>query len=390
MGALPNLTLRFPSQCPIFVGQLAKQEMTIRELTTLLTQWAPLSYAEDFDNVGLLTGQAEQTCTGVLITLDTLESVVEEAIAKKCNLIVSFHPILFKGLKKLTDEDYVQRTLCKAIQNNIAIFALHTALDNHKEGVNAQIASQLQLLNTKILLPKKGTLKKLVTYVPKAHEKEVLEALYAAGAGALGHYEQCSFVVEGFGSFRGNEQSNPTLGKPLEKTIVEEKQVQVIFQAHQEQQVIENLLASHPYETVAYEIYSTDNVNLEIGMGMVGELPTPMEPKAFLKFVKTQMQTPFIRHSELGVKKIHSVAVLGGSGSFGIAAAKRCKADVLVTADLKYHDFFQSEGQILLLDIGHFESEQFTKNAIYSYLKKKLPNFAIILSNTNTNPVNYF
>tara|TARA_A200000113_G_scaffold172023_1_gene156968 strand:- start:3437 stop:4531 length:1095 start_codon:yes stop_codon:yes gene_type:complete len=364
--------------------------MTIRAIIDILTQWAPLCYAEDFDNVGLLTGSANQPCKGVLITLDTLEPVVDEAIASGCNLIVSFHPILFKGLKKITGDDYVQRTILKAIKHDIAIFTIHTALDNHQNGVNAAIAERLQLQSTKILVPKKGTIKKLVTYVPKENEKKVLEALYEAGAGALGNYDQCSFVTEGFGSFRGNEKSNPSLGQQMEKTIVEEKQIQVIFLAHQEKQILNSLRSAHPYETVAYEIISTDNENPDIGMGKVGTLKKPMSGQEFLSFVKKQMQTPMIRYSRLNSKPIQKVAVLGGSGSFVISEAKRSNADALVTADLKYHDFFQAEDQLLLVDIGHFESEQFTKNLIYSYLKKKLPNFAIILSNTITNPVNYF
>lgn len=364
--------------------------MTIQNLIEVLTQWAPLSYAEDFDNVGLLTGQADQPCTGVLVTLDTLEAVVDEAIEKKCNLIVSFHPIIFKGLKKITTEDYVQRTIVKAIQNNIAIYALHTALDNHREGVNAQIATQLKLNNTAILLPKKGTLKKLNVYVPSTHKKEVLDALYQGGAGALGNYDQCSFVSEGWGSFRGNEKSHPRLGKPLEKTVVEEKQIQIVFHAHQEKEVIQNLLTAHPYETVAYEIFTTDNLNPEIGMGMIGKLPKTMNESDFLTYVKKHMQCAVIRHTALLNRSIEKVAVLGGSGSFAIAAAKKAKADALITADLKYHDFFQAENQLLLLDIGHYESEQFNKKLIYRYLTKKLPNFAVVLANTETNPVNYF
>lgn len=389
MRLLPYEILRFPQQTTIFVERIT-HHMTIQNIIEILTQWAPLSYAEDFDNVGLLTGQKNQPCTGILVTLDTLEEVVDEAITKKCNLIVSFHPIVFKGLKKITTEDYVQRTVVKAIQNNIAIYALHTALDNHYEGVNAEIAAQLKLTNTSILLPKKGTLKKLNLYVPSTHKKEVLDALYSAGAGALGNYDQCSFVSEGWGSFRGNEKSQPSLGHPLKKTVVEEKQIQVIFQAHQEKQLIQNLKSAHPYETVAYEIYTTDNINPEIGMGMIGKLPNTMKARDFLLYVKKHMRCTVIRHSALQNRPIEKIAVLGGSGSFAITAAKKAKADALITADLKYHDFFQAENQLLLLDIGHYESEQFTKNLIYRYLTKKIPNFAIVLSNTKTNPVNYF
>ena len=372
-----------------YICNLFTDQMIIKDIVKTLEEWAPKAYAEDFDNVGLLTGNPSWNCTGVLVTLDTLESVVEEAISKKCNLIVSFHPIVFSGLKKFTGANYVEKALIKAIKNDIAIYAIHTALDNHKEGVNAQIGQQLQLHTTEILIPQKATLKKLTTYVPTRDADALLEKLHQSGAGAIGKYDWCSFSLEGEGRFRGDETSNPSIGSPGEMSSVKEKQLQLLFPKHLENKILKTLFEAHPYEEVAYEMISLDNENKNIGMGLVGFLEQPMDEKVFLNHIKTSMQVSAIRHSTLLNKKIHKVAVLGGSGSFAIKAAKQIKADAFITADLKYHQFFEAEKQLLLLDIGHYESEQFTKNLIYNYLTKKIPNFAVVLSSINTNPINY-
>jgi len=364
--------------------------MTLQKIIAVLEAWAPQAYAEDFDNVGLLTGDPNWDCTGILITLDTLEVVIDEAIAKKCNCIVSFHPIIFSGLKKFTGRTYVERTVTKAIENRIAIYAMHTALDNHSQGVNFQIGKQLGLSHTQLLIPKKNTLQKLTTYVPSENAKALLAALHDAGAGAIGKYEQCSFSVLGKGTFKGNSDSTPTIGMPLQKETVEEQQLHVIFPKHLESKILKTLFAVHPYEEVAYEITALENKRQDVGMGAIGKLPQPMEEKDFLAFVKKNMNTSTIRHSPLMGRKIESVAVLGVSGSFAIDAALAQGADAFITADLKYHQFFQAENKILLADIGHFESEQFTKNLMYEYLIEKLPNFAIALTETDTNPVNYF
>lgn len=364
--------------------------MTIKDIVNTLELWAPKAYAEDFDNVGLIAGNQDWSCTGVLITLDTLESIVDEAIEKKYNLIVSFHPIVFSGLKKFTGANYVEKALLKAIKNDIAIYAIHTALDNHDKGVNYQIGQQLKLHKTEILIPKYDTLKKLTTYVPVASASQLLEKLHGSGAGAIGKYDACSFSLSGEGRFRGNETSNPKIGKIGEITSVKEKQLHLLFPKHLEAKILKTLFEEHPYEEVAYEITSLNNKNQNIGMGLVGILPEPMEPIKFLEYLKKRMQVTDIRHSKFIDKKIERVAVLGGSGSFAINAAKSTGADVFITADIKYHQFFEAEDKIMLLDIGHYESEQFTKNLIYNFLRKKFPNFAIALSTINTNPINYF
>ena len=364
--------------------------MIVQDVINHLEQLAPLAYAEDFDNVGLLVGDKKNKITGVLVTLDTLEAVVDEAIAEKCNLIVSFHPIIFKGLKKLTGNSYVERVVMKAIKHDIAIYSMHTALDNALQGVNDMICNQLELINKRILIPQSATIKKLTTYVPTVEAEQLRMALFNAGAGSLGNYDDCSFNVEGIGTFNGNEKSSPTKGEKGKIHSEEETKITITFAKHLESKVLKALFETHSYEEVAYEIVTIENKNQNIGMGMIGNLKTPMKSNTFLKYLKTKMNTELIRHSALLDKPINKIAVLGGSGSFAIADAKRAGADVFITADLKYHDFFSAENSIVLADIGHYESEQFTKNLLVAYLTKKISNFAIVLSKTNTNPVKYF
>ncbi|AUC82380.1 Nif3-like dinuclear metal center hexameric protein [Lacinutrix sp. Bg11-31] len=364
--------------------------MIIQDVINHLEDFAPLAYAEDFDNVGLLVGDKNTKLIGVLVTLDTLEAVIDEAIENNCNLIVSFHPIIFKGLKKLTGKTYVERTVQKAIKNDIAIYAIHTALDNHINGVNDMICDQLGLLNRKILIPKAETIKKLTTYVPKVEAENLRQAVFNIGAGNIGNYSNCSFNIEGVGTYKGNQNSNPTKGNKGKTHYEEETQISVTFTKHLETKVLDTLFKNHSYEEVAYEITTLENKNQNIGMGMVGNLTKPMSETDFFTFLKDKMKTGSIRHSEFRNKPIQSVAVLGGSGSFAIEAAKSLKADVYVTSDLKYHDFFSAENTIVLADIGHYESEQYTKNGLVAHLTKKISNFAIVLSTTNTNPVKYF
>lgn len=363
--------------------------MIVRDITNYLEKLAPLHYAEDFDNVGLLVGSYNTQISGVLVTLDTLEETVDEAIAKNCNLIVSFHPIIFGGLKKINGNSYVEKVVLKAIKNDIAIYATHTALDNSKNGVSAKMCDVLGLTNTKVLIPKKSIIKKLTTYVPLKNSNNLRESLFNAGAGNIGNYDNCSFNVLGEGTFRGNSESNPTLGTKGENHTEKEVQISVTFESKNEASILKALQENHPYEEVAYEIITTENVHQNIGMGMVGELPTAMGEKEFLLYLKKTMKTDCVRHSNLIHKKIKKVAVLGGSGSFAISNAKKVKADAYVSADFKYHEFFKAENSILLADIGHYESEQFTKNLLVDYLTKKFSNFAIILSEKSTNPIYY-
>jgi dinuclear metal center YbgI/SA1388 family protein len=363
--------------------------MTIKDITSCLEELAPLNYAEEFDNVGLLVGDYSTEVKGVLVTLDTLENVVDEAIEKKCNLIISFHPIIFSGLKKLNGNNYVERVVLKAIKNGIAIYALHTALDNSIKGVSAKMAEKIGLSNTKILIPKRGLIKKLTTYVPMKDAEKVRNVLFQAGAGAIGNYNECSFNIDGLGTYKGNKDSNPSKGEKGQLHSENETFISVIFEKHLEHKILQNLFEAHPYEEVAYDIVTTDNNHQNVGMGVYGDLSNDMTEKQFLSLLKETFHLQSIRHSNLLGRPIKKVAVLGGSGSFAIEDAKRCGADIYISADFKYHDFYKAENKIVLADIGHYESEQFTKNLLVDYLTKKFRNFAIVLSEKNTNPINY-
>ncbi|MBU2947230.1 Nif3-like dinuclear metal center hexameric protein [Zobellia uliginosa] len=363
--------------------------MTVKEVTDILEDLAPLSYAESFDNVGLLVGNPSTKVTGILVTLDTLENVVDEAIENKCNLIVSFHPIIFGGLKKLTGKSYVERVVIKAIKNDIAIYSMHTALDNVTQGVNGKICDVLGIKNPQILIPQKESIKKLTTYVPIKDADALRDALFDAGAGNIGNYSNCSFNTNGKGSYKAGENANPTMGEIGKTHYEEETQLSVTFSKAYQAKIMKVLFSSHPYEEVAYEVITLENTDQNIGMGMVGRLQNPIDEINFLNEVKKKMGSEGIRHSKLLGKKIMKVAVLGGSGAFAIEAAMASGADVLITSDIKYHEFYKAEGKMIIADIGHYESEQFTKNLLVDYLTKKIPNFAIRLSESKTNPIKY-
>ncbi|MEI7508851.1 MAG: Nif3-like dinuclear metal center hexameric protein [Flavobacterium sp.] len=370
--------------------------MNIKQILTILEEMAPLAYAEDFDNVGLLVGNQENDLTGILVCHDALESVIDEAIAKKCNLVICFHPIIFSGLKKITGKNYVERSILKAIKNDVAIYAVHTALDNHQNGVNKIFCDALGLKKTKVLVPKPNFIQKLVTFTIPENVEKLRSALFEAGAGTIGNYENCSFNSQGIGTYMGNEQSNPEIGQRFEFIEAPEIKIEVTFEKHLQSAILKSLFQNHVYEEVAYEIYSLENDHQNIGLGMIGELENPMDETEFLTFVKNKMHCGGIRHSALLGKTIRKVAVLGGSGSFAIKNAIQSGADVFLTSDLKYHNFYESENQIILADIGHYESERYTKNYIVDFLKEKITNFApslpigrIVLSEENTNPVKY-
>ncbi|WP_062059991.1 Nif3-like dinuclear metal center hexameric protein [Aquimarina longa] len=363
--------------------------MQIKEVIQHLEALAPTAYAEDFDNVGLLVGNSETKVTGILVTLDTLENILDEAIENNCNLIVSFHPIIFKGIKKFNGNTYVERVVMKAIKNDIAIFSIHTALDNALYGVNNMMCEKLGLLQRKILIPQSGNIKKLTTFAPNNEAKLLCTKLFEAGAGTIGNYDNCSFSSEGTGTFRALNNANPSLGIIGKLHEEKETQIQVTYPKHCENNILKALFKNHSYEEVAYEITTLENKNQNIGIGMIGELPESMKEIDFLKYIKSIFKTGCIRHSALLNKPIKKVAVLGGSGSFAIQNALYAGADIFITSDLKYHEFYKAENKFILADIGHYESEQYTKNLIVSYLRKKISNFAIILSDKNTNPIQY-
>ncbi len=363
--------------------------MKVSTITQYLETIAPLAYQETYDNAGLLTGNPAMEVTGILITLDCTEEVVKEALAASCNLIIAHHPILFKGLKKLTGGTYVERTIIKAIQNNIALYAIHTNLDNVLPGVNRKIAEKIGLKNLRILAPKTDTLSKLVTFIPSADAERVLQALHAQGAGQIGKYKNCSFSVEGTGTFMPNEQANPAIGQANQQETVKEIRAEVIFPSYLERNIIQTLRSAHPYEEVAYYLTPISNENQEVGSGMVGELDEALDPMTFLKLVKQKMELPLIRHTALLGNPIKKVAVCGGAGSFLIPQAIASGAQVFITSDIKYHEFFDADNRLILADIGHYESEVFTKDLLGNILIEKFPTFAVNFSRSITNPVRY-
>jgi dinuclear metal center YbgI/SA1388 family protein len=364
--------------------------MKISEITSFLESKAPLAYQEEYDNSGLIVGDSLSEVNGILVTVDVTGKVIEEAAKKSCNLIISHHPFIFKGLKKLTGEDPAQRTALHAIRSGIAIYAIHTNLDNIYDGFNSLLCSKLGMVNCKILLPLMGKLSKLVTFCPIEHSEKVRMALFEAGAGHIGNYDFCSFNMEGQGTFRASDIANPFVGKKNVTHFEKEIRIEVIFPSFLGKKLIASLLASHPYEEVAYDIYPLYNEFKLAGSGMIGELVKSTDEKEFLKKVREITGIPVIRHSEWLGHPVKKVALCGGAGSFLIPDAKNAGADLFLTGDIKYHDFFDVSGSILLADIGHYESEQFVREWLYDTLTEKFPNFAVLKSETNTNPVNYF
>lgn len=364
--------------------------MKLKEISNYLENIAPLAYQETYDNAGLIVGNTDSKVKKALICLDSTEEVIDEAISKGCNLVIAHHPIVFGGgLKRFTGKNYVERTIIKAIKNDISIYATHTNLDNVEEGVNAAICKKIGLTNCKILLPKENLLRKLFTFCPVDKAEAVRKALFEAGCGAIGDYDECSFNVEGTGTFRGSESSNPYVGKKGKQHHEKEIKIETIYPVHLEGEILRALLSAHPYEEVAYDIVSLENKHTRVGTGMIGELKKEESERAFLRRVKRTMQTGCIKHTKFLGTEVKRVAVCGGAGSFLLNEAIANGADVFITSDFRYHQFFDAENKIIIADIGHYESEQYTKELLYEILKKRFPKFALRLSEINTNPVNY-
>ncbi len=364
--------------------------MKITDVVSFLQVAAPPSLQEPYDNAGLITGNPDWECTGILCSLDAIETVIDEAIAKNCNLVVAHHPIIFGGLKKINGGNYVEKTIIKAIKNDIAIYAIHTNLDNVKNGVSGKMAALLGLENVSILSPKSNTLKKLFTFAPVDKADEVRNALFKAGAGHIGDYSECSFNTEGAGTFKAGSGANPYVGSRGQRHREKETRIEVIFPSYLQSAVIRALKAAHPYEEVAYDVVALANEHPEIGSGVIGEWPKGHSEKEFLTLLRDVFKTPVIRHSAFTGRAIRKVALCGGAGSFLIFRSLSLAADAFVTADLKYHEFFDANGKLLLADIGHYESEQFTISLLQDILEQKFPNFAVLKTEELTNPVHYF
>ncbi len=363
--------------------------MKLSEIIAPIEELAPLAYQESYDNAGLLIGHASMEVRAVLLCIDVTEAVIDEALSLNANLIIAHHPLIFSGLKKITGYTSTERMVIKAIKNDIAVYAAHTNLDSVTGGVNSKICEKLGLKKCRILAPATGELRKLVTFVPKDQAEKVRMAIFEAGAGKIGEYDQCSYNVEGHGTFRGSENTNPFVGEQGKLHVEEETRIETIFPGIYQAKVINALLKVHPYEEVAYDVYPLENSYEKVGIGMVGELDTPEEEDVFLAALKDIFKIPVIRHSVLLGKPIQRVAVCGGSGSFLIQKAISANADIFLTGDMKYHQFFEADNEIIIADIGHYESEQFTKEIFYDLLTKKFPKFAVHLSKIVSNPINY-
>lgn len=364
--------------------------MKLFEITNALESFSPLHLQENYDNAGLLTGNPDQDIHQAMLCLDVTEEVLEEAISSGCHLVIAHHPIIFSGLKKITGSTYVERIILKAIRNNIAIYAAHTNLDNQLPGVNAKIANRLRLKDITILSPASNQLMKLITFAPVSHAENVRNALFAAGAGHIGNYDECSFSTDGTGTFRGNEFSKGFSGEKGVRHYEKEARIEVIFPAWRRSGIITALKMNHPYEEVAYDMLQLENTWEQVGMGLIGKLPEPMDPLSFLQFLKQRMSVKVIRHTALCKEMIESVALCGGAGSSLLNHAKNAGADIFISSDFKYHQFFDADKDIIIADIGHFESEQFTPEIFADVLRQRFPTFAVRFTTVNTNPINYY
>lgn len=364
--------------------------MKIQEIINAIEVFAAPELQEEYDNAGLITGSKSWECAGVLCTLDVTPAVVEEAIANKSNLIIAHHPIVFKGLKRINGNNYIEQVIIAAIKNDIAIYAAHTNLDNVVLGVSGKMAEKLGLQNIKVLAPKSKVLCRLITFAPNDKAEGVRNAVFAAGAGHIGKYAECSFNSLGTGTFKAEEGADPYVGEVGKQHQEEETKIEIVYPAYLELQVVKALVAAHPYEEVAYDIFTMDNIHYGIGAGIIGELPQLGDEKAFLQNLKNVFNVKAIRHTSFTGKPVKKVALCGGAGAFLIKTALAQGADVYITADVKYHEFFDAEGRMLLADIGHYESEQYTTDLLYDLLLKKFPTFAVLKSKVETNPVHYF
>ena len=364
--------------------------MKVKEIIKTIESFAPIGLQEPWDNSGLIIGDKESNVTGILLSLDITESILDEAAELGCNMIVSHHPMVFSGMKRFTGKDYTSRLVRRAIKEDFIIYSAHTNLDQVPEGVSGEMSKKLGLLETKILVPRKDDLMKLVCFVPSKHLEDVSRAVYDVGAGQIGNYDSCGYSSQGTGTFRAGEGSDPFVGNIGEVHREEEARFETIFTKHLKQKVVTALIHAHPYEEVAYDLYPIVNENSGLGLGLVGNLSEPIGELDFIQKVKNIFGSPCIRHTKLLNKDIRRVAVCGGSGAEFLAHAKGSGADAYITADVKYHQFFDSDSEILLLDIGHYESEQVALSIFNRLFLKKMTNFAVHLSKISTNPINYF
>lgn len=363
--------------------------MRIREILSVIEQRAPIFLQEDFDNSGIQVGDANQEAKGALLCIDVTEDVLDEAITLGCNLVISHHPLAFRKFKSLTGKNYVERCMVKAIKNDIVVYAAHTNLDNAKEGINQYLANMLGLQNVRILAPQENKLLKLVVFTPYSHVEQVRNALFNAGAGNIGNYDSCSYNLNGEGTFRASKGANPFVGEIGELHRESEVRTEVIFPAFKKGEIIRALISFHPYEEPAYDIYPLVNDWKQVGSGIVGTLPEEMGEENFLYLIKDVFNLSSVQYSTLRNRMVRDVAICSGSGNFLIPQAISYGADVFITGEAKYNDFYDVEDKILLAVIGHYESEIFTKNLFFDIISEKYPTFALYMAGTDKNPVRY-
>lgn len=363
--------------------------MKIKEIVSALERFAPLPLQDRFDNAGLQIGLTDAKATGVLLCLDVTEAVLDEAIALGYNLVIAHHPLLFKDYKSITGRDYVERCILKAIKNDIVVYAAHTNLDNAGGGVSFKMAEKLGLKNLRVLEPKENALLKLVTFVPVAQASEVRNALFSAGCGCIGNYDSCSYNVEGKGTFRAQEGTHPYCGMIGKLHTETEVRIETILPAYQKEEVLQALLAVHPYEEPAFDFYPLQNIWQQAGAGVIGELSHPEAELDFLKKVKKTFEVECLRYNKPMGREIQKVALCGGAGAFLIPLAIRQGADAFITGEIKYHEYFGHEGDILLTEIGHYESEQYTKEIFYTIIREMFPSLEMQQTKVNTNPIKY-
>lgn len=363
--------------------------MKASKIIDILEEFAPPSLQESYDNSGLMCGDPSIELDGLMLSLDCTEAVVDEAIEKGVGMLVCHHPLIFGSLKSISGKNEVERCLIKAIKSDLLIYAIHTNLDNVSAGVNKRLAEVIGLEECKILRPMGSSLNKLVVFVPNKDAEVVRSAIFNAGAGEIGNYSHCSFKLEGEGSFRANQGADPHLGEMGKVHFEKEQRIEVILPNYLNSKVVKAMIMAHPYEEVAYDLYPLSNSWVESGSGMIGKLNNPKPAFEFLKDLKEKLNCGCIRHTDIVADKIRKVAICGGSGSFLLNDAKAAGADIFISGDFKYHQFFEAESEIVIADVGHFESEQFTPQLIQDYLQEKIPNFATYLSQSRTNPINY-
>lgn len=363
--------------------------MLVSDIIAAIEEYAPLSLQESYDNSGLQVGDRAQVVTAVLLCTDVTEEIIGEAVARGANLIISHHPLLFHGLKHLTGRNPIERIVRAAVKRDIAIYSSHTSMDNATGGVSFKMAEKIGLGNVSVMLPQPGQLYKLVVFVPIKEAARVRDAMFAAGAGRLGDYDSCSYALEGKGSFRALAGAHPWVGSIDELHHEDEMRLEVLVMRNCKDAVVQAMLRSHPYEEPAYDLIELDNPSKYTGSGVVGDTQQPIEAAEFLNSLKTAFGTAMVRYAGNIHQMISRVALCGGAGADFIGDAVAAHADIYVTGDVKYHEFTSYCDKILIADIGHYESEHFTKEIFYDIIQKKFPNFATYYAELEKNPINY-